>query len=291
MRGVTWVVIEESKSGDWGIGGQPAHHRGRPLGRSQESPPSHDAHRRHRRSPPRGHSPPQSPASPSSGGVRIGYEVFGQGEETLLLLPPWSIIHSRFWKGQVPYLARHFRVITYDPRGNGRSDRPDSAGDYGPHDDAEDALAVLDATGTARCVFVAHCAIAGGALLLAADHAERVAGAVFMTPALPDHPTAAGARRPFVRGRAARVRGLGEDQPPLLGARLPRLPRVLLRPLPARAALDEADRGRRRLGPRRDAGDARAHHRGARHGRAERARADGPHPLPGARHPGRRGPC
>ena len=23
MRGVTWVVIEESKSGDWGIGGQP----------------------------------------------------------------------------------------------------------------------------------------------------------------------------------------------------------------------------------------------------------------------------
>ena len=23
MRGVTWVVIEEVKSGDWGIGGQP----------------------------------------------------------------------------------------------------------------------------------------------------------------------------------------------------------------------------------------------------------------------------
>jgi 4-oxalocrotonate tautomerase len=23
MRGVTWVVIEESKSGDWGLGGQP----------------------------------------------------------------------------------------------------------------------------------------------------------------------------------------------------------------------------------------------------------------------------
>ena len=23
MRGVTWVVVEEVKSGDWGIGGQP----------------------------------------------------------------------------------------------------------------------------------------------------------------------------------------------------------------------------------------------------------------------------
>ncbi len=103
----------------------------------------------------------------------------------MLLLPPWSIIHSRFWKAQVPYLARHFRVITYDGRGNGRSDRPESAADYGPGNEADDALAVLDATGTARCVFVAHCAAAGAGLLLAADHAERVAGAVFMTPALP----------------------------------------------------------------------------------------------------------
>jgi pimeloyl-ACP methyl ester carboxylesterase len=123
-----------------------------------------------------------------SGGVRIGYEVFGQGEETLLLLPPWSIVHSRFWKAQVPYLARHFRVITYDPRGSGRSDRPDTPAGYGPHKDAADAIAVLDATGTPRCVFVAHCAIAGGALLLATEHPERVAGAVFMTPALPISP-------------------------------------------------------------------------------------------------------
>ena len=123
-----------------------------------------------------------------SGGVRIGYEVFGQGEETLLLLPPWSIVHSRFWKAQVPYLARHFRVITFDPRGSGRSDRPDTPAGYGPHKDAADAIAVLDTTGTPRCVFVAHCAIAGGALLLATEHPERVVGAVFMTPALPISP-------------------------------------------------------------------------------------------------------
>jgi pimeloyl-ACP methyl ester carboxylesterase/predicted glycosyltransferase len=120
-----------------------------------------------------------------SNGVRVAYEVFGQGEETILLLPPWSIIHSRFWKLQVPYLARHFRVVTFDPRGNGRSDRPETAADYGPNAEADDALAVLDATGTARCVMVAHCAGAGGALLLAADHAERIAAAIFMTPALP----------------------------------------------------------------------------------------------------------
>ena len=118
-------------------------------------------------------------------GVRIAYEVLGEGDETLLLLPPWSIVHSRFWKLQVPYLARHFRIITFDGRGNGRSDRPETAGEYGPRISAEDALAVLDATDTGDCVLVAHCAAAGTALLLAANHSERVRGALFMSPALP----------------------------------------------------------------------------------------------------------
>jgi pimeloyl-ACP methyl ester carboxylesterase/predicted glycosyltransferase len=119
------------------------------------------------------------------GGVRVAYEVFGEGEETLLLLPPWSVVHSRFWKAQVPYLARHFRVVTFDARGNGGSDRPQSAEEYGARVSATDALSVLDAVGAADCVFVAHCGIAAGALLLAAEHPERVRGAVFMTPALP----------------------------------------------------------------------------------------------------------
>ncbi|HEX4448420.1 MAG TPA: hypothetical protein VH044_16860, partial [Polyangiaceae bacterium] len=50
-------------------------------------------------------------------GVKIGYEVFGDGPRTLLFLPSWSVIHSRMWKFQVPYLARHMRVITIDGRG------------------------------------------------------------------------------------------------------------------------------------------------------------------------------
>ena len=52
-------------------------------------------------------------------GVRIFWESFGEGERTILFLPSWSIVYSRIWKGQVPFLARHFRVITFDPRGNG----------------------------------------------------------------------------------------------------------------------------------------------------------------------------
>ena len=40
-------------------------------------------------------------------GVRVFYEVYGEGDTTALLLPTWSIAHSRFWKLQIPYLARH----------------------------------------------------------------------------------------------------------------------------------------------------------------------------------------
>jgi pimeloyl-ACP methyl ester carboxylesterase/predicted glycosyltransferase len=114
-------------------------------------------------------------------GVRIAYEVFGEGEETLLLLPPWAISHSRFWKAQAPYLARHFRVVTFDPRGNGRSDRPDA---YGPLATEQDALAVLDAAGVEHCVLVVHCGPAPAGLLLA-NRADRVRGALFIAPALP----------------------------------------------------------------------------------------------------------
>jgi pimeloyl-ACP methyl ester carboxylesterase len=121
-------------------------------------------------------------------GVGVAYEVFGEGEETVLLLPPWSILHSRFWKAQVPYLARHFRVVTFDPRGNGRSDRPGRAAEYAVTVDAEHTLAVLDEVGVERCVFVAHCGTASHGLLLAANHPDRVAGAVFMSPALPLSP-------------------------------------------------------------------------------------------------------
>src|SRR4249920_1172777 len=85
-------------------------------------------------------------------GVKIFYEVFGSGEPTVLLLPTWSIIHSRHWKMQIAYLARHCRVITFDGRGNGRSDRPSSG--YDEREFAADALAVMDATETERAVLV-----------------------------------------------------------------------------------------------------------------------------------------
>jgi len=123
-------------------------------------------------------------------GVKIFYEVYGDGKATILLLPPWSIVHSRCWKMQIPYLARHYRVITFDPRGNGRSDRPIGAKAYDEREFAADAVAVLDATGSDRAVIVGFSLGAQRSLLLATEHPARVAGVVFIGPAVPLAPTA-----------------------------------------------------------------------------------------------------
>src|SRR5438270_8682500 len=87
-------------------------------------------------------------------GVRVFYERYGDGEPTVLFLPTWSVVHSRSWKLQIPYFARHFRVLTFDPRGNGRSDRPPHPGAYREEEFAADALAVMDATDTDRAILV-----------------------------------------------------------------------------------------------------------------------------------------
>jgi pimeloyl-ACP methyl ester carboxylesterase/predicted glycosyltransferase len=118
-------------------------------------------------------------------GVNVYYEVYGTGEPTILLLPTWSIIHSRHWKMQIPYLARHCRVVTFDGRGNGRSDRPQDPAAYDEREFAADALAVLDATATERAVIVGFSLGNQRGLILAADHSERVSGAVFIGPNFP----------------------------------------------------------------------------------------------------------
>jgi pimeloyl-ACP methyl ester carboxylesterase len=139
-----------------------------------------------------------------SAGVEIAWESYGAGDPTVVLVPTWSIVHSRLWKLQVPDLARRHRVITFDPRGNGRSGRPGAVESYDESAFAADILAVLDATGTDRAVLVSLSMGAQRSLLVAAEHPERVAGAVFIAPAL--------ALAPGHRGRS--VVGQFEDELP-----------------------------------------------------------------------------
>jgi pimeloyl-ACP methyl ester carboxylesterase len=119
-------------------------------------------------------------------GVGIAYEVFGSGDPTVILLPSSPIIHSRQWKGQVPFLSRQYRVITYDGRGNGRSDRPTEPSAF--HDDrlASDIEAVMDGTGTGRAVLIGHCGDGvWRSIRFAAEHPDRVLGIVAFAIGVP----------------------------------------------------------------------------------------------------------
>jgi pimeloyl-ACP methyl ester carboxylesterase len=118
-------------------------------------------------------------------GVRIFWEAYGDAPTTFLLFPTEPISHSRLWKAQVPYLSRHFRVVTFDPRGNGRSDRPTTGDAYGWWEFVADGRAVLEATGATEALVGGLCDGGGWALALAATRPAEVLGVAAIAPFVP----------------------------------------------------------------------------------------------------------
>lgn len=109
-----------------------------------------------------------------------GWECYGSGDQTILLLPTWTLAHSRVCEAQVAYFARHFRVVCFGPRGNGRSDRPQDPAAYAEAELAQDARDVMDACAVDKATCVSLSTGAQRGMLLAAEHPERVAGLVFV---------------------------------------------------------------------------------------------------------------
>ena len=108
-------------------------------------------------------------------GVRIWHAVWGDSGPWLAFAPPFQIVHSEMLKGVVPYLSRHFRVVTVDGRGNGRSDRPQGQHAYSFDHFYADFVATLDATvGAERVALVGISAAAMTVLRLAAEAPQRV---------------------------------------------------------------------------------------------------------------------
>jgi pimeloyl-ACP methyl ester carboxylesterase len=105
-----------------------------------------------------------------SQGVRIAWESHGDGPPLLLVQ---GLGYGRWgWRPMVEPLASRYRVIVFDNRGIGDSDKP--PGPYTAAEMAGDALAVLDAAGVARAHVLG--ASLGGAVgqELALRHAERL---------------------------------------------------------------------------------------------------------------------
>jgi pimeloyl-ACP methyl ester carboxylesterase/predicted glycosyltransferase len=121
-------------------------------------------------------------------GVKLHYEIYGKGEHTILFVPTWTFGQSRVYKAQIPYFADHFRCITWDPRGNGKSDRPTDPDLYGNGHYVADALAMMDATDTKSAIVVGYSLSGPLCAMLASYHPDRVQAAIVIatnTPLVP----------------------------------------------------------------------------------------------------------
>ena len=76
-----------------------------------------------------------------AGGIDLNYDIAGSGTPLVLTHGLGDDLH--FWDGVVPALAEHHRVLRWDVRGFGLSDKP--AGPYSPALLARDLAGLLDA--------------------------------------------------------------------------------------------------------------------------------------------------
>ena len=80
---------------------------------------------------------------------------------------------AAFWAPQMDALTERLRVILYDHRGTGRSDR-NLKPNHSVASMAEDIVTVLDSTGTDRAHLLGHAAGGNAGLQLALDHPDRL---------------------------------------------------------------------------------------------------------------------
>jgi 3-oxoadipate enol-lactonase len=104
--------------------------------------------------------------------IHLYYEIHGaEHAETLLLINGVGQWHEAWWRNVGP-LAEHFRVIIFDNRGIGDSDKPDIP--YSIDMMAEDTLGLLDALKVEKTHVLGHSLGGGIALFMAKKSPERI---------------------------------------------------------------------------------------------------------------------
>ena len=112
-----------------------------------------------------------------SGDVNIAYQVMGDGPVDLVLVPG-LISHVEFlhelpgYTAALRRLSRFARVVTFDKRGQGLSDRMSGAPSLEQRMD--DVRAVMDSIGSARAILIGFSEGAAMSVLFAATYPERV---------------------------------------------------------------------------------------------------------------------
>jgi pimeloyl-ACP methyl ester carboxylesterase len=121
-----------------------------------------------------------------SGDIAIAYQTFGDGPRNLVLVPMFSNLVFPWWNSDWRELYERFssfaRLIMFDKRGTGLSDRPRDLGSLETRMD--DIRAVLDAVGAERATLVGLGEGGQTCALFAATYPERTEALVLSgTPA------------------------------------------------------------------------------------------------------------
>ena len=119
-------------------------------------------------------------------GTRIHYEVTGKPGATPVLMIQGLGASKNAWNLQRIAMATRFRIISFDNRGAGRSDKPTVP--FTLEQMADDALAVLDAAGIETAHVVG--ASMGGVIsqIVAVKHPHRVRSLTLVCTACRNHP-------------------------------------------------------------------------------------------------------
>ena len=140
--------------------------------------------------------PPVTRYARSSDGVHIAYQVLGQGNRDIVIVPG-LISHLDLW-WEDPYAARFYRrlaslgrLIMFDKRDTGLSDR--AVGEDTAEQRIEDVRAVMRASGSNRAVLFGYSEGGPMSILFAARYPERVAALILGAasarwPAAPGYP-------------------------------------------------------------------------------------------------------
>ena len=109
-----------------------------------------------------------------SEGLRIHYESFGEGRP-LVLVPGWGMDTRSNWidTGWVEVLKAHRLVISLEPRGHGKSDKPHIEEAYSYSTMSRDVLALLDHLGISKADYMGYSMGAFMGAYLLGHHAER----------------------------------------------------------------------------------------------------------------------
>lgn len=103
-------------------------------------------------------------------GIRLFYKVQGKGE-ALVLIPGLGAGHTA-WFRQLHAFKKHYKVITFDPRSIGRSDRPKQP--YGFKALADDVVGLMDHLAVSRAHVLGQSLGGLVAQEVAIDYPDRV---------------------------------------------------------------------------------------------------------------------